>query len=439
MATQGLQRIKRSTAWRPATLSAPMSTSWSGLTGVCPVIAIHLLTCKPSQGRWGFSMSKTQQSTVIVTKASSITPEPIYWLWKGWLAKGKLHILAGDPGLGKTTIAISLAATVTAGGIWPDGSSSETGNVLIWSGEDDTADTLLPRLMAAGGDRENCYFISGVCRDGKDGYFDPKQDMHLLQQTVEKIGNVKLLVIDPIVAAIKGDGNGNVEVRRDLQPIVDFAKSTGCAVIGITHLSKGNIDADPMTRISGSIAFSAVPRMALVAAKFNRNGFDDRILVRGKSNIGDDDGGITYSLHQAEPAAGVLTNCIEWGDPEEGTASELLGREIRSEPRKVAPSAIESAKTFLYKHLSGGPTPVNLLQAKANQTGVSWASIKRASIGLEIAKLKQKDGWTWSLRSERIQDAHASPYQKDEHLDLLEHVEVPGDNSIEDVFEGSLP
>ena len=82
---------------------------------------------------------------------------------------------------------------------------------------------------------------------------------------------------------------------------------------------------------------------------------------------------------------------------------------------------------------------MNLLQAKANQNGVSWASINRASIELEIAKLKQKDGWTWSLRSERIQDAHASPYQKDEHLDLLEHVEVPGDNSIEDVFEGSLP
>ena len=338
------------------------------------------------------------KSTVKLIKASSIPPEPLYWLWDGWLAKGKLHILAGDPGVGKTTIAISLAATVTAGGKWPDGSTSDAGNVLIWSGEDDTADTLLPRLMAAGGDRENCYFISGVCRNGKDGYFDPKQDMPLLQQTAQEIGNVKLLVIDPIVATIKGDGNGNVEVRRDLQPVVDFAKSAGCAVIGITHLSKGHIDANPMTRISGSVAFSAVPRMAMVAAKYNRSAFHDRILVRAKTNISEEGGGITYSVNQAEPAPDVHTNCIEWGDPEEGNASELLGGGIRTEPRTVAPSAIESAKAFLYKHLAGGPTPVKLLETKATEAGVSWASINRASDQL-VDKRKQKDRWMWSLKS----------------------------------------
>ena len=96
---------------------------------------------------------------VILTCGTDLTPEPYRWLWQYWLAMGKLHILAGAPGQGKTTIALAMAATITIGGRWPDGSRCAPGNVLIWSGEDDPADTLVPRLMAAGADRARCYFI----------------------------------------------------------------------------------------------------------------------------------------------------------------------------------------------------------------------------------------------------------------------------------------
>lgn len=77
---------------------------------------------------------------VNLVRGSDIKPEPISWLWNGWLAAGKMHILGGAPGTGKTTIALSLAATVTTGGRWPDGSQSSIGNVVIWSGEDDPKD-----------------------------------------------------------------------------------------------------------------------------------------------------------------------------------------------------------------------------------------------------------------------------------------------------------
>ena len=99
-------------------------------------------------------------NSVIFLCGKDLTPQPVEWLWQGWLAKGKLHILAGAPGQGKTTLALTLAATVTIGGRWPDGRISEQGNVLIWSGEDDAADTLLPRLIAAGADRNKCFFCS---------------------------------------------------------------------------------------------------------------------------------------------------------------------------------------------------------------------------------------------------------------------------------------
>ena len=110
---------------------------------------------------------------VVLVNGSDLTPEPVRWLWEYWLALGKLHILAGAPGQGKTTIAIACMATATIGGRWPDGSRCEAGNVLMWSGEDDPADTLLPRLMAAGADRSKCYFVQGTRLDGELQPFDP--------------------------------------------------------------------------------------------------------------------------------------------------------------------------------------------------------------------------------------------------------------------------
>ena len=130
---------------------------------VKPMTYVEPTSCKPNG--------------VVLTCGTELTPEPVRWLWQNWLALGKFHLLAGAPGQGKTTIAMSLAATVTIGGRWPDGTRCEAGNVLIWSGEDDPADTLLPRLLAAGADRARCFFISGARVDGEVQPFDPATDM----------------------------------------------------------------------------------------------------------------------------------------------------------------------------------------------------------------------------------------------------------------------
>jgi putative DNA primase/helicase len=101
------------------------------------------------------------QDGLILINGSTLVPVPIHWLWNGWLAIGKLHLLAGNPGTEKTTIAMKIAATVTQGSDWPDGTNSGAGNVLIWSGEDDYTDTLQPRLIAAAANSERI-FLSKV-------------------------------------------------------------------------------------------------------------------------------------------------------------------------------------------------------------------------------------------------------------------------------------
>ena len=335
---------------------------------------------------------------VVLLCGSDLTPEPVQWLWPDWLALGKLHLLAGAPGQGKTTIAIAFAATVTSGGRWPDGSRCTQGNVLIWSGEDDPADTLLPRLMASGGDRSRVYFVTGSRIAGELLSFDPARDMLALQAQAERIGDVRLIVVDPIVSAITGDSHKNTETRRALQPLVDLAANMNAALVGITHFSKGGQGCDPSQRVLGSVAFTAVARVVLVAAKVkNEDGSEDRrILARSKSNIGPDDGGYEYHLEQAEPLPGIHASYVTWGTSVAGSARELLSDPNEQDGEEKNGQA--AATDFLIEMLAECAIHSKDLEAQAKEAGISWRTIRRASDTMGIIKKKAADSrWYWKL------------------------------------------
>jgi len=371
-------------------------------------------------------------SEVAMLRGCDLKPEAIQWVWPGWLAAGKLHILGGAPSTGKTTIGMSMAAIVTTGGNWPGGSYSPQGNVVIWSGEDDPADTLVPRLALSGADLSRVYFVGDVTDGNGKRAFDPARDMKPLADKLAEIGNVKLLIVDPIVSAIAGDSHKNAEVRRGLQPLVDLAGLMRCALVGITHFSKGTGGRDPVERITGSLAFGALARVVLVAARHQEEGEDGRtvrVLLRAKSNIGPDDGGFEYDLQQDELAnhTGIFASSVRWGDPVEGAARELLATADATGDDGEG-GTLGDAERFLADLLSDGPLPTKTIKADADGAGYSWATIRRAqkSLGIDARReggIGKSGSWVWVLPHPKAlknpldaQQKSVSTLGKTEHL-----------------------
>ncbi len=353
----------------------------------------------------------------LLTCGADVRPECIDWVWPGFLAAGKLEILSGAPGCGKTTIALSLAATLTAGGRWPDGTKATAADVAIWSAEDDPADTLAPRLLAAGADMHRIHFVTAtMSADGERRPFDPATDTEHLARALAGL-QVRLLILDPVVNAVAGDSHKNTETRRALQPLVDLASKLGCAVMGITHFSKGSQGRDPVERVTGSIAFGALARLVFAAAKAGEDDVDadgcDRLFVRSKSNIGPDGGGWRYALEQvAVPGHSTLfASRVRWGSPLEGEARALLATaEAATDPEEK--NALADAVNFLRDLLSDGPQPAKVIRSDGENAGHTWRTMHRAADKLNVDRRKEgmKGGWVWRLPMQpRAEDDTAPP------------------------------
>jgi 5S rRNA maturation endonuclease (ribonuclease M5) len=335
---------------------------------------------------------------VILRQASELKPKPINWLWDGWIAGGKFHLLGGVAGTGKTTISLALASIITNGGKFPDGFRSQQGNVVIWTGEDDVADTLTPRLIAMGANLERIFFVEAVNTDNGEKPFNPSTDIPTLQDAIAKIDNVKLLIIDPIVSVIKGDSHKNAEVRKDLSPLIQMAESMGFAIIGITHFSKGTAGREPIERITGSLAFGAVARIVLAASRCKTDdGEDIRIFLRAKSNIGADNGGFEYSLDQTVIEAGIETSRVVWGSAVEGSARDLL---VDVEDDSDG-GCMSECMQFLSSILSDGEVRAAEIKKDCNGAGYSISTMNRAKkkLGIQAKKIGIGSGsyWVWEL------------------------------------------
>lgn len=357
--------------------------------------------------------SEGEQPTIETDRAGRVTyrrvadieAKPINWLWPDRIARGKVSMIAGNPGLGKSQITASMAATVSTGGAWPvDRTSCEPGNVVILSAEDDPADTIRPRLEAAGADLDRCFVIDAVIESTRaDGNecprsFNLQTDLARLGTMLESIGGAALIVIDPITAYLGGvDSHKNAEVRALLSPLSDLAGQYTAAVVCVSHLNK-SAGGEALLRVMGSVGFVAAARAAFVVAKDPDND-TRRLFLPLKNNIGNDTSGLAFTVQPAQinSAAGEIdTSCVVWeAESVLVSADSALSQSLDQEER----GDLDEAKDFLRGILADGPVSSKQVRADVEGAGHAWRTIRRAqkALGIEAVKEGMEGGWVWRL------------------------------------------
>ena len=209
----------------------------------------------------------------------------------------------------------------------------------------------------------------------------------MLSVPAARLPNLRLLLLDPIVNVVGGaDSHKNSEVRRALQPLADFAERHQCAVLGISHFSKGTAGRDPLERVTGSLAFGAAARVVIAAAKVPDDEGGGRVMVRAKSNIGPDGGGFRFDLELVEVPGtpGVIGQRVIWGDPVEGAAREILGA-AEAEGDQGERNATADAEQFLREELKNGPLPAGEIRKLARMAGHAERTLMRAKANLGVS------------------------------------------------------
>lgn len=356
-------------------------------------------------------------------RLSDVRAKPIRWLWPGRFARGKVAILAGNPGLGKSQLTASMAAIVTKGGTWPvDRTPCERGNVVFFSAEDDAEDTIRPRLEAAGADLERIFILDAVLDDAgtRPRAFNLSIDLPRLGEMLSHIGDVALIVIDPITAYLGGtDSHKNADIRALLSPLGELAAKYGAAVVCISHLNKGGTG-EALMRVTGSLAFVAAARAAFLIAR-DKEDNHRRLFLPIKNNIGNDQSGLAFTVESHSLPGNIETSRVSWeAEAVTITADEAMAPQ--GDPEEL--SALDDAKEFLRNLLADGPVSNKQIRGDAEGAGHSWQTVRRAqkALGIEAHKDGMKGPWLWHLPSKMLnnpEDAQAkvvSAFGDSEHL-----------------------
>jgi putative DNA primase/helicase len=374
-----------------------------------------------ASGGNALTVQRTSGYSLISRRASEIEPERVEWLWLGRIARGKHTIIAGEPGTGKSQLSIAIAAAITTGGEWPCGEGrAPLGSVIILSAEDGAADTIVPRLIAAGADLRRIHIISAVGSANGHKGFDFKADIGLLEQKIVEIGDVALVVVDPISSYMgKTDSHKNAEVRGVLEPIAEMADRTRVAILTVTHFSKPNGGAAPkaLHKFIGSVAFGAQARAAFAVLEDPKDR-DRRLFLHAKNNLAESPQGLAFRLEQVIVGEGFATSRVDWElGPIPTTADDALAADGKSN------LAVAEAEDFLQALLAGGPVPSKQVDAEAKEAGFAPATLRRAKVSLGIKAYKDgmKGGWFCALPKvlNSDEDAHlknVSTFGTDEHL-----------------------
>jgi hypothetical protein len=322
------------------------------------------------------------------------------WLWPERIPLGKVTLLVGDPGLGKSLIALDVASRVSRGAHWPDQGSgfgvqnpnlnpeprtlNPPGSVLILSAEDDLADTIRPRLDACGADCDHVFLLPSVA--------DLRHDFGQLRDSIDRMSDCRLIVVDPLNAYVgPNDTHFQVVVRRVLAPLARLALQRRIAVLAVAHLRKSH--GPPIYRTAGSMGFVSAARAVWVVGR-DPTDAGRKLLLPLKTNLTAAASGLAYRI-ESQPPLGVPA--IVW---EESPVTTSADEALAAQPRPQPPSPDRTAaRAWLCEALTAGPRPAKELIDEGQRRGFLRRTLQRAFHELEGHTTKRGlvHGWWWAL------------------------------------------
>jgi putative DNA primase/helicase len=350
--------------------------------------------------------------TLKVSRISLVIAKPIRPLWPGCLYHGKVTVLAGIPGDGKSLSALDIIARISSGGDWPVGDGKFlAATALLLTAEDDPADTIRPRLDQAGANTDLVELIEGVHHVDEQGVrsldlVSLVNDLPTIERRIIEI-NAAILAIDPLTSFADSDTNKTADMRRLLDGLAQMAARTDVAVLVITHLNKRSDARKAMQMIAGSHVIVAAVRVVLVTAR-DPNDKTRRLVLPIKSNIGPDGAGFAFRVvAKPHPVCGEIPT-VEWEPEHVGdmSADDVL---IDSTPR--AQAAVEKSTEvcdWLRDLLKAAPVEARVMWSKAKEKNYGDRRVRSALKMLKATceVLGFQGNWHYSLPVFYTKDAH---------------------------------
>src|SRR5215212_1554274 len=315
---------------------------------------------------------------------SEVQAETVEWIWERRIPLGKITVLDGDPGLGKSVLTTDLAARLTTGRAMPQGfRKRQPAGVVILSAEDGAGDTIRPRFDAAGGDPAKVVLL------GTEETLGIPEDLDTIERAIKQV-DAKLVIVDPIMAFLGEDVNPNSdkEVRRALTPVKQLAERLGVAVLIVRHLNK-TPGGNHLYRGGGSIGIIGAARVGLLVGP-HPDDEDLRVLAGQKSNLGPSPESLKYRIETAENNSARVKY--------EGTV-EMKPQDLLKGPQdEEERSAADEARDFLRSVLAGSVRKEsNSVKAEAKSIGISETTLNRVKRSIGVKSVKVGETWFMSL------------------------------------------